>query len=264
MNCLLHYCPYLLLYLKTRRNLDHELEPSAIDIRLVALLDESKLSSRMILNTFEVSKFIARAKKTYSCGESSHEWFRLFYFQVQKLDLRLQAWERDAFADLKSYNTSKPNEELSSTSQPTRKYPYPGPWTLSLWNKHRAARILLHQKFLEALEGSASSSNFQDMYKQERRLSQMLICDIAADLLASIPFSLAYKDYICSSAEPKSVGGYFLIWSLQVILRCPYAKDTQRREAREALERVGRECGLKYAAAYAKWFPFDSNQNSTN
>jgi hypothetical protein len=236
--------------LKQRRNLDLELFPGPIDERLLGLLDTS-LSSRMIRQHFEVSKFIAGVKQDLLYGNICDDWYHTVFIHLQQLELQFQRWNSDASIYIRTSTTPK-CKGRHPASKTIESNTYFGPWTLSLWNKTRSGRIIAHQKFLEALD-TCRDESLLATYKEQRLLSEAIIHTMTTDILRSIAFSLEYR----------SVGGYFLVWSLQVVLRCSYASFEQRKEARESLERVGRECGLNYAVIYARHFGLDSMTDLT-
>lgn len=120
-------------------------------------------------------------------------------------------------------------------------------FALSLWNKHRAARILLHQKFLEATVSMNQRLNKRAWGDAQQALSQAIVQEMATNIIARMPSALSGHERNFHPAMPVSLGGYFVVWSLQVVLRCPFVSFKLQGEARKALEQVGRQCGISYA-----------------
>jgi hypothetical protein len=132
---------------------------------------------------------------------------------------------------------------------------YPSIWSAGVWNKHRATRILLHQALLE----NPDAAEFEHITSSNPEASLTLIRRLIGDIFDSIPFSLG--DIASSSdAAPKSVGGYFLVWTLRVVIRCPFATAEQQREAKAFLWRVGKQCGISLAASIAEIYMSKPNQ----
>lgn len=240
-----------------RRNLDFELSPTRFDEIPIGLLGGTSLSARMIINNFEVGKFIMKARHQSSISDMPHDSDNSFHLRFLQLNLKLQTWETDACEALALLKVRTLSNTIHSIERDAPLFDiYPGPWTLSLWNKHRAGRILLHQTFLDVFYSSPSPSVLSSLHEEQRSLSQSIILDCADDILASVPFALSSGSG--DSWPPRGVNGYFLIWSLQVVLRCSYTNFAQRTLARDNLKRVGKECGLNYALVYAREYVLEN------
>ncbi|KAG4443538.1 hypothetical protein IFR05_001011 [Cadophora sp. M221] len=228
-----------------RRNLDFRLPPRPIHARLLSFLDMSKPANQMCLNMQRVSKWVAEVHLAILAGHANllyHDLFRDF----AALEEELCHWNKSALISL-SYQKVEPE----SPSTEMRHDSYSGFWTAGIWNKHRATRIILHQLLLELLQSIEKIQpprNIDVNSLETLRLkSQDIIQEMTADILASVPFSLGEM-----SIPSKSVGGYFLVWSLQTIIRCPFTSSRQHSEALAVLERVGRQCGIRCATMIAK------------
>ncbi|CZR63740.1 uncharacterized protein PAC_13637 [Phialocephala subalpina] len=236
-----------------RRTLDHKTAPSPADERLVKLLDPSTLPNRMIINKFEVSKFVANVNAKIRSSQISRQWDGIWQ-EFQRLENKFLVWDGEASQEFGFVQIQQP----SGAGDKTFVYhSYLGFWTLSIWNKHRAARIILHQTLLEAIDASEYSCSGSDPGALDEELyasSKSIIQDMADFIFASIPFSLGDVPLPSTINGPKSVGGYFLVWVLQVILRCPFVTETQRHQARDALLRVGKQCGISYATIFAQQY----------
>jgi len=255
------------------------------------MLDSSRPASRVIINTFQVSKLVAKIKSEtlQRDGNITDECYASLERQVHTVDLLFQKWHADVIAAYEYPDTDSSNEASLKMMDCAQKFSS-SQFCQGVWNKHRTARILLHQKFLETpvpkyarhayaaaniYEHSGhraariilhqrflevplpmESSRLTPIYEQraQRAVSQLIILDMTAAILASIPFSLGDIERKTKGAVPISIGGYFLVWSLQVILRCPFITLDQRMIARTSLERIGRECGISYATLYARTF----------
>ncbi len=220
-------------------------------------------------------------------GNITDECYVSLQGQVHTVDLLFQKWHADVTAAYGYPDTDSNNEASLKMMDCAQKFSSSA-FCQGVWNKHRAARILLHQKFLETpvpiysshaytaaniYEHSqhraariilhqrflevplpTQSSREAPIYEHsaQRAVSQSIILDMTAAILASIPFSLGDMERKTKGALPISIGGYFLVWSLQIILRCPFITIDQRMIARTSLEKIGRECGISYATLYAR------------
>ncbi|KAH6705157.1 hypothetical protein BKA61DRAFT_739588, partial [Leptodontidium sp. MPI-SDFR-AT-0119] len=228
-----------------RHNLDFRLPPRPIHTRLISFLNMSEPANQMCLNMQHVSKWVAEVHLVILAGHANSPHQDLLRdFAV--LEEKLCHWNRTALVSL-SYQ--KVQSECPSTEM--RHDNYSGFWTVGIWNKHRATRILLHQLLLELLQSMEEIQQRANIdvcslnYLEVK--SHAIIQEMTGDILASVPFSLGEM-----SVPPKSVGGYFLVWSLQTIIRCPFASSQQHDEAITVLERVGRQCGIRCATMIAK------------
>lgn len=216
----------------------------------MGLLDKSSLSSQALLNCFEVSKFVAKTKELLQNGSITADsgWIFRLCSQVEALDERFQSWDK-----LASIAVGTQKHHGSTTAPIVTKSledPYPT-WISSFWNKSRGARILLHQKFMEA----SSTTQISDIYHETCKIRFLLtIHGLVKAILNSTPYALDFGPSLFDSSSPRSFGGYIFQWPLQVIMRCPYATQTDRIQARKSLETIGLECGLSYAAVYAQSF----------
>ncbi|KAF8853862.1 hypothetical protein BDZ45DRAFT_62941 [Acephala macrosclerotiorum] len=236
-----------------RRNLDHKTAPSPADERLVKLLDPTTLANRMIINKFEVSKFVAYVNTKILSGQISRQWDGIWQ-EFQRLENEFLIWDVEASQEFGFVQVQRPS---MTGDKPYVYHSYLGFWILSIWNKHRAARTLLHQTLLEAIDAieytSLESSPFA-LNEELHASSKSIIQEMADFTFASIPFSLGDVPLPSTISGPKSVGGYFLVWVLQVILRCPFVSEAQRRQAKDALLRVGKQCGISYATIFAQQY----------
>jgi len=199
----------------------------------------------MILSMMHVSKWVAEVHLVILVGNPNLVYQDLVRdFAV--LEEELCQWNKSASISL-SYQKVRSED----SSNETKRDNYSGFWSVGVWNKHRATRILLHQLLLELFqavrEGQPSVNINNCSLNQLRQNSQNIIQEMTGDILASVPFSLGEMSF-----PPKSVGGYFLVWSLQTIIRCPFTSLQQNHEALAMLARVGRQCGIKCATMIAK------------
>lgn len=197
---------------------------------------------------FEISKFVAKVSSWIRCDQVSQQWHELWE-DFERLESEFLLWEMEAFQEFAFVQVRQP-EQI-----PDSYHSYLGFWSLSIWNKHRASRILLHQTLLEAFDAhqySGPDSALETFNEEQCASSRSTIQEIADFVFASIPFSLGDVPLPTSIKGPKSVGGYFLVWTLQVILRCPFVSDGQRTHAKHALLRVGKQCGISYATIFAQ------------
>lgn len=228
------------------------------------MLDPASPANRMIINMYRVSMFVATTYQDIDSGSADRIWNSSILQDFENLDFFYRQWKEDASISL-PYQRNRPSWDERLTSLPptfgSANDVYMGFWTTSLWNKHRASRIALHQALLARLD--AANVNRTSYPKEDLKLldaveyrfkSPLIIQAMIHDIFASISFSLGEIpiNSLNVSYQSKSVGGYFLIWALQCIHRCPFASDEQAQRAKATLARIGRECGLSHATASAQ------------
>ena len=204
---------------------------------------------------FNVSFFSANAYHDIQSGIQDRIWNNSVLQRFKKLENDNHQWDSDARIAIPYQTTAcivRDHPHLGG-----QKYHiYRGFWSEILWNKHRSVIIILNQALLARLDAARSAHRNLDFetsdiielrYKVTHEIQIMI-----RDILASIAFSVGDIPSQFTVGIPKSVGGYFLIWTLKVILRCPVASEEQRDLAREALLRIGRQFGISYALKSAQ------------
>lgn len=204
---------------------------------------------------FNASIFSANAYHDIQSGIPERIWNTSVLHHFKKLENDNEQWESDARIAI-PYQTTTCIVGDHPQSEGQKHHIYRGFWSETLWNKHRSVIITLSQALLARLDVAKSSSRDEDFetndiielrYKVTREIQIMV-----RDILASIAFSVGDIPSQFTVGMPKSVGGYFLIWTLKVILRCPVASEEQRDLARAALLRIGRQFGISYALKSAQ------------
>ena len=199
----------------------------------------------MCLNMQHVSQWVAEVNSVI-LADRAHSSYRDLLRGFTALEKDLCNWNKAASLSM-SYHQVRSENHAASIKHDN----YSGFWALSIWNKHRATRILLHQLLLELYQAMGDMQKLEDVdllsINQQQLTSQAIIQEMTGDILSSAPFALGEM-----SVPPKSVGGYFLVWSLQTILRCPFTSHKEHHEARAVLEKVGRQCGIKCAVMIAQ------------
>jgi hypothetical protein len=239
----------------------------------------------MVMNMFNVSVFSANVFRDIRSGNPGCIWNLSILQSFKELEYAHRQWNEDAKMSF-PYRIIPcavgDNLDTNFTSE-AEHHIYRGFWSEALWNKYRAAVITFNQALLARLDAAKAScpdENFETPDIMELRYQATLAIQVMVhDIFASIPFSLGdvpsynYYNTTCPSKStastglPKSVGGYFLVWSLTVILRCSVASGEQRNTARAALVRIGRQFGISYAVKSAQNYmgtaenacPADSN-----
>lgn len=247
------------MFLKQRRKLDLEQGPTATDLRLFALLDTSLPQSHMLLYCCEVGKFIAETKTYLSQEVPSSKWYTKLHLEVQELEQRFRKWDGEAAAALeRSISSTKGfSDPVSAAKEPT--FNTFAPFITCLWNKIRATRMLLHHHFIQAL-----SRGTREDLPYELEDSQVIIRTLSDDIMYSLPSALNFGKSLWGPSAPRSLGGYLMIWPLQVILRSLHASESQRIQARKSLEKTGLDCGLSYAVTYARSSELESELDSAS
>jgi hypothetical protein len=239
----------------------------------------------MVMNMFNVSVFSANAFRDIRSGNPGCIWNLSILQSFKELEYAHRQWNEDAKMSF-PYRIIQcaVGDNLDTNFTPEAEHHiYRGFWSEALWNKYRAAVITFNQALLARLDAAKASrpdENFETPDIMELRYQATLAIQVMVhDIFASIPFSLGdvpsynYYNTTCPSKStastglPKSVGGYFLVWSLTVILRCSVASGEQRNTARAALVRIGRQFGISYAVKSAQNYmgtaenacPADSN-----
>jgi hypothetical protein len=226
--------------------------PGPADARLVGLLDSSSLTDRMTINMYQVSMLVAKVRAATS-STVDNLLLDGFLYAFAEIEHQHVQWEQDAMVLIGYKKEIWPEKATGSyLPVPSCYHIYPGIWSTGIWNKHRAARIILHQTFLEvfssATVGGACSSESRDW----SAISRSIIQNMIKDILSSVPFSLGDVPTSDTTGCPMSVGGYFLVWVLQVIIRCSFASTEQKCATRSILLRIGRLCGISYATVIAQ------------
>jgi hypothetical protein len=212
----------------------------------------------MIMNMFNVSVFSATTHDDIRSGNPNRIWNTLVLQSFEKLERDNRQWNEDAktafpYQTIESTTGDHPDPELKFE---TPYHVYRGFWSEAMWNKHRGGVIALNQALLARFDAAKSSHVDEDLdtpdiialrYKATQAIQTMI-----RDIFASIPFSFGDIPSYNTSGLPKSVAGYFLVWSLKIILICPIAYAQQRNLARAALLRIGKQFGLCYAVKSAQ------------
>jgi hypothetical protein len=217
------------------------------------LLGTSSTASRMVTGMYEVSKLLASAKSDAAHDSPNPKSYSAFLRDAWIIDGNLRSWDGDALLTLPyevSYPPSKHRDLFPC--QKVEYHAYSNIWAAGNWNKHRAARIILHQRILETLDKSPPTDlDDQPRLSEQTALSLSIIYKMVHDVFASVAYSIGATAG-SKSNFPRGVGGYFLIWSLKVILRCPFISAEQYFTARDVLWRVGKECGIGHAVIFSQ------------
>jgi len=220
------------------------LTPGPEDERLMQLLGTSSAASRMVVGMYEVSKLLASTKPKFDSAFLRDAW---------NVDEQLRCWDDDAIRSMPYEVLSPPSKHRDLfPCQKVEYHAYSNIWVAGNWNKHRATRIILHQRILEILDKrDRTDLNGQLRTSEQTARSLSIIYRMVHDIFASVACSLGATAG-SKSNFPRGVGGYFLVWSLKVILRCPFVSGEQYSTARDILWRVGKECGIGHAAIFAQ------------
>jgi hypothetical protein len=207
----------------------------------------------MVVGMYEVSKLLASTKSDNARGSTNPKSYSAFLRDAWNIDAHLRCWDDDAMRTLPYEESSPPSKHRDLfPCQKVEYHAYSNIWSAGQWNKHRAARIILHQKILETLDKTHPTDlDDQPRLSEQTALSLSIIYKMVHDVFASVAYSLGATAG-SNSSFPKGVGGYFLIWSLKVILRCPFISEEQYFTAKDVLWRVGKECGIGHAVIFSQ------------
>jgi len=208
---------------------------------------------------FQVSIFAANTYQDLRSRDPDRVWNNSILQEFERINRRYHQWTSDATISFPyEIVQSSPGDKLNSafTTSEIQNHLYRGLWSFGLWNKHRASGIVLRQGLLARLD-AVKSSYMDDEFKSlnmihHRCKATFAIQVMIHDIFASIPFCLG--NIGSSNTEPKSVGGYFLVWALRVIVECPIASEDQRNRARATLVRIGKQFGINHAVIAAQVF----------
>lgn len=201
------------------------------------------------------------AKNVDSAVTRAHFHFRIMH--AKTLDSELGRWCRNLPHEwLPRVVYSMPGESLLT---------YLDVPTGSLWNFYRSARIILQSmiqnmyEMVESLPGEYPEDEVNDV-SADVTPSDM-IRDLISDICKSIPFTLGDVDMMGNPAQPASnssglgerrnnsrlraIEGYELIWPLWGICTNNHSTPRQKRQARNALQRLGSILGIKLASRLA-------------
>jgi hypothetical protein len=223
----------------------------------------------MVMNMFNVSVFSANTLRDIRAGNPARIWNASVLQNFNELENDNLQWTKDARIAFPYQVVPRTSGDHNSDfASEIDLHVYRGFWSEALWNKHRGAVITLNQALLDRLDAAKSACPGEDFenaaMKELRYKATKAIQIMIQGILASVPFSLgdvpAYKfdDTAClfkstgSASLPKSIGGYFILWSLKAILRCAVASAEQRKLARAALIQIGRKFGINYAVKSAQ------------
>ena len=226
--------------------------PGPADARLVGLLDSSSLTDRMTISMYQVSMLVAKVRAAASSAADNLplEDFLHTFAEIERQHVQ---WEQDAMVLIGYQKMAWPEKATGSHLSIYSCYHiYPGIWSTGIWNKHRAARIILHQTFLEVFSSTMVGGACNSKSRDWSAISLSIIQNMIKDILASIPFSLGDVPTSDTTGPPMSIGGYFLVWVLRVVIRCTFASTEQKYAARSILLRIGRLCGISYATVIAR------------
>lgn len=235
-----------------RRNLDLGLMPGPDVERLIRRLDSSPIRSQMFRGMYSVSKFQASTKADIASHHLDSNSCETFLRDASKIEEQLCGWANNA-SHLLGYTVSTPpphHRELFP-NQEIEYHEHSGIWGVGGWCKHRAVRIILHQVILDALKGVAprDSKDGQLVFEQISA-SLSIIHQQVHDIFSSVAFALGAATGSTPSPPARGVGGYFLVWSLKVVLRCPFISQEQYLTAKNVLWRIGKECGIGHAEKF--------------
>lgn len=220
------------------------------------------------MNMFNVSVFSANTFCDIRSGNLDRLWNISILQSFKDLENDNRRWVEDAgIAFPYRIVPCTPGDHVHSefTSE-TEHHIYRGFWSEALWNKHRGAVITLNQALLARLDAVKSSHPDNDSETPDvmalRHKAKITIQTMIRDIFASVPFSLGDVPSHITAGLPKSVAGYFLVWTLKVILRCPFASEEEQHLARAALLRIGRQFGISYAVKSAQDYTMRSKNAS--
>jgi hypothetical protein len=201
---------------------------------------------------YHVSMLVAKVKAAASSAADNLllDGFLHTFVEIERQHVQ---WEQDAMGLIGYQKKVWPERVTGSCHSVYSCYHiYSGVWSTGVWNRHRAARIILHQTFLEVFSSATVGGGCSSDNRDWSAISRSIIQDMIQDILASVPFSLGDVPISETTGSPMSVGGYFLVWVLQVIIRCTFASTEQKCAARSILLRIGRLCGISYATMIAQ------------
>ncbi|TVY88773.1 Beauvericin cluster-specific repressor [Lachnellula willkommii] len=237
-----------------RRNLDLGLMPGPDVERLIQRLDCSLIASQMFSGMYSVSKFQASTKADIASRRLDSNGCEAFLLDALKIEEQLCEWANNASRCLGYIvSTPPPQHRELFPNQDIEYHEHSGIWGVGGWCKHRAIRIILHQVILDALKGVAPrDSRDEQLVFEQITASLSVIHQQVHDIFSSVAFALGAATSSTPGPPARGVGGYFLIWSLKVVLRCPFISQEQYLTAKHVLWRIGKECGIGHAEKFSE------------
>lgn len=228
---------------------------------LVELFDPSDPLQQLMSTVTKVSRLVLDVD--YCALTRAHVHSRIMH--AKTLDSELGRWCRNLPHEwLPRVVYSMPGESLLT---------YLDIPTGSLWNFYRSARIILQiliqnmYDMVESLPGEFPeddevSEYFANDVSADATPSDV-IRDLISDICKSIPFTLGDVDMTGNppasnssssgrnNSRLRAIEGYELIWPLWGICTNSYSTPRQKRQARNALQRLGSVLGIKLASRLA-------------
>lgn len=225
---------------------------------LIDRLGTGTLSNRMVRILYEVASF-AYETKSHSRSTDLARDSRQAAVMNQRavaLDQQILRWYEDATTHVR-HNSNSPSHDKWAQGSAIASM-YRDMRTACIWNQCRSARILLHQALLQSAHHPSVLFSGELSHSQ----SQSVIYRTTDDILESAPFCLGDSPDAGPGGQRlprQSLRGYFLIWSLQTVIRCPFISEDQFKATQAILRRIGQEFGITYAFSLARGEPCGMN-----
>lgn len=223
--------------------------PSAEDEKLLEI-HRAGPGKEMVLAVFQCSKHVAALylpteHHDGKSGPSSSR--RLVSVSARAFDIELELIGSQLSNSAPKGETNVPVDIFPS--KPTGDK-HIGLFPLRLLNIYRCIRIILHEAILHTLEEDIEAKDLTTKDKNDQIQSIALIKQLTDELLATAPrlCGLTTSNYPDSSIKRvKSVGGYFLLWPLHIIIQSRVVDESQKTAARAILNNIGNTLGLGHA-----------------
>lgn len=194
------------------------------------------------------STLASLASPTYKSAHAVELLWLKTLQEAEDIDRRLEEWEC-SMTGRWLRKTAKHN--LSGVIEVTIDF-YSDIQVGKIWNQYRCARIVLHEimiaiwEKLLSIDGCSKHKLVSSLRRSVQVISTLLsaICD-------SIPFHLQRinsRGELVAQTTQRVLGGEHLLWPLDLVFHSRWSTDSQRSQARKALEEIGTCFGLRQAS----------------
>ncbi len=209
-------------------------------------------AAQILRQCLAIGKLRTKITKPYACideyGPIAERHLLDILLEAQEIDLKFERWEHTLTA---RWLRKTAGHKLSSMLEVNIDF-YSDIQAGKVWNQYRCARILLHESIIDTLEklGSINTVSEHECVPGMKRSAQIITTLLSA-ICDSIPFHLQQIDSngnLTTYNSQRILGGEHLLWPLDVVFHSQWSNESQRSQARKALEEIGTTLGLGQAS----------------
>lgn len=209
-------------------------------------------AAQRFLLIYQINEFCASATELMLDNSKRREESRLklthMMAEIMKVDEQLQEWASQKSSRLRPQRVERGGRLVTT---------YLDNFAPTSWNILAFSRIILHETLLRAamtlgIESWTRESLFAPSLTTDAENSAAIIQELATGICDSIPFCLGDIDTQGNAtttihAPGKAASSYLLMWPLKAVKVANFTTEVQKRQAHSALERIGRDVGIKQA-----------------